>query len=57
MGIFVTPEERILDLEHENKELETELINAKRELEEANTVISEQSDALIELAEIIAGEE
>ena len=32
MGIFVTPEERILDLEHENRELKEELSAARSEL-------------------------
>nr|AHF24070.1 hypothetical protein [uncultured bacterium Contig643] len=37
-------------LENENKQL-------KSELAEANAIINEQADALVELAEIIVGEE
>lgn len=46
MGVILTPEERALLLEKENRQLNAQL-------DEANQIIAEQSDALIELAEII----
>ena len=50
MGVILTAEERALLLEKENRKLASAL-------EEANAIIEEQSEALIELAEIIEGGE
>lgn len=43
MGILKTPQERIMELEAENAEL--------------RALVSEQTDALVELAEIVTEEE